>query len=42
MQSIAVSALGPSLVILAIVLAGLHVASTRRVSARGYARQLFR
>lgn len=42
MQSIAVSALGPSLVILAIVLAGLHLASSRSVGEPSYARQLFR
>jgi fucose permease len=42
MQSIAVSALGPSLVILAVVLAGLHVAASRPVRARSYGRQLFR
>ena len=42
MQLIAVSALGPSLVILAIVLAGLHLASSRSPSGWSYARQLFR
>ena len=42
MQSIDVAALGPCLVSMAVVLAGLHVASTRPVGARGYARQLFR
>src|SRR2546426_8818627 len=42
MQSIDVALLGPSLVAMALVLTGLHVASARPVRARGYARQLFR
>jgi len=42
MQSISVSALGPSLATLAAVLLALHVASSRPIGARGYARQLFR
>jgi fucose permease len=42
MQTIDVAALGPSLVFLAVMLAGLHVASTRSVPSRGYVRQLFR
>jgi fucose permease len=36
MQSIGVAALGPSLVTMAVVLAGLHVASTRRVREGSY------
>jgi fucose permease len=42
MQSAGVAVLGPCLVIMAAVLTGLHVLSTRPVGARGYARQLFR
>jgi fucose permease len=42
MQWIDVAVLGPCLVAMAVVLAGLHVASTRPVGARNYARQLFR
>jgi fucose permease len=42
MQAAGVAVLGPCLVIMAAVLTGLHVASTRPVGARGYARQLFR
>jgi fucose permease len=42
MQSIGVAALGPCLVTMAAVLAGLHVASTRSLGSRTYARQLFR
>ena len=42
MQSIDVAVLGPCLVTMAAVLAGLHVVSTRPVGSRGYARQLFR
>jgi len=42
MQSIDVAVLGPCLVTMAAVLAGLHVASTRSLGSRGYARQLFR
>jgi fucose permease len=42
MQSIDVTLLGPSLVAMAVVLTGLHVASTRPAGARSYARQLFR
>ncbi len=42
MQSIDVAVLGPCLVTMAAVLAGLHVASTRSLPSRGYARQLFR
>jgi fucose permease len=42
MQSIGVAVLGPCLVTMAAVLTGLHVASTRTVGSRGYARQLFR
>ena len=42
MQSIDVAVLGPCLVTMAAVLAGLHVASTRSLRSRGYARQLFR
>jgi fucose permease len=42
MQSIDVSVLGPCLVAMAVVLAGLHVASTRRVGSRSYVSQLFR
>jgi len=42
MQSTDVAALGPCLVAMAAVLAGLHVGSTRRWAARAYVRQLFR
>jgi fucose permease len=42
MQSIDVAVLGPCLVTMAAVLAGLHVASTRSLGSRGYVRQLFR
>ena len=42
MQSIDVAVLGPCLVTMAVVLAGLHVASTRAVGSRTYVRQLFR
>jgi len=44
MQSIDVAVLGPCLVTMAAVLAGLHVASTRplRIRSRTYVRQLFR
>jgi fucose permease len=42
MQSIDVAVLGPCLVTMAAVLAGLHVASTRSLGSRGYARQFFR
>ncbi|TMC46266.1 MAG: MFS transporter [Chloroflexi bacterium] len=42
MQGFGVAVLGPCLVTMAAVLAGLHVASTRPIGARGYARQLFR
>jgi fucose permease len=42
MQSIDVAVLGPCLVAMAAVLAGLHVASTRPLGSRRYARQLFR
>jgi fucose permease len=42
MQVIDVAVLGPCLVTMAAVLAGLHVVSTRPVASRGYARQLFR
>jgi fucose permease len=42
MQSIDVAALGPCLVAMAAVLAGLHVASSRSFGSRTYARQLFR
>ena len=42
MQSIGVAALGPCLVTMAAVLAGLHVASTRSLGSRIYVRQLFR
>jgi fucose permease len=42
MQWIDVAVLGPALVTMAVVLTGLHVASTRPVGSRGYARQLFR
>jgi fucose permease len=40
MQSVGVAALGPCLVAMAVVLAGLHVASTRPLTSRGYVRQL--
>jgi fucose permease len=42
MQSVGVAVLGPCLVTMAVVLAGLHVLSTRPLGSRGYARQLFR
>jgi fucose permease len=42
MQSIDVAVLGPCLVAMAAVLAGLHVASSRSLGSRTYARQLFR
>ena len=42
MQSIDVAALGPSLVAMAAALTGLHLASTRSLGSRTYARQLFR
>jgi hypothetical protein len=42
MQWIDVAVLGPCLVTMAVVLTGLHVASTRPVGSRRYARQLFR
>jgi len=42
MQAIDVAVLGPCLVTMAALLAGLHVASTRSLRSRGYARQLFR
>ena len=42
MQSIGVALLGPCLVAMAAVLAGLHVASTRSLGSRTYVRQLFR
>ena len=42
MQSIGVAVLGPCLVTMAAVLAGLHVASTRSLGSRAYVRQLFR
>ena len=42
MQSIDVAVLGPCLVTMAAVLAGLHVASTRSLGSRTYVRQLFR
>jgi fucose permease len=42
MQSIGVAVLGPCLVALAVVLAGLHVASTRALGSRTSVRQLFR
>ena len=42
MQSIGVAALGPCLVTMTAVLAGLHVASTRSLGSRTYVRQLFR
>lgn len=42
MQWIDVSVLGPCLVAMAVVLAGLHVAATRPVGSRDYVRQLFR
>jgi fucose permease len=42
MQSIGVAVLGPCLVAMAVVLAGLHVVSTRTAGSRGYVRQLFR
>ena len=42
MQSIDVAVLGPCLVTMAAALAGLHVASSRSLGSRTYARQLFR
>jgi fucose permease len=42
MQWIDVAVLGPCLVAMAVVLAGLHVASTRPAVSRRYVRQLFR
>jgi len=42
MQSIDVTVLGPCLVTMAAVLAGLHVASTPSLGSRTYVRQLFR
>ncbi len=42
MQLIDVAVLGPCLVTMAAVLAGLHVASSRSVGSRTYVRQLFR
>jgi hypothetical protein len=42
MQFTSVAVLGPCLVAMAVVLAGLHVASTRPLASRGYVRQLFR
>ena len=42
MQSIDMAVLGPGLVTMAAVLAGLHVASTRPLGSRTYVRQLFR
>ena len=42
MQWIDVAVLGPCLVTMAVVLTGLHVASTRPMGSRDYARQLFR
>ena len=42
MQSIGVAVLGPCLVAMAAVLAGLHLASTRPLTSRTYVRQLFR
>jgi fucose permease len=42
MQSIDVAVLGPCLVTMAVVLTGLHVASTRPFGSRIYLRQLFR
>ena len=42
MQSIDVAVLGPCLVAMAAVLAGLHVASSRSLDSRAYVRQLFR
>lgn len=42
MQWIDVAVLGPCLVAMAVVLAGLHIASTRPVGSRNYVRQLFR
>src|SRR6266849_307161 len=42
MQSIDVAVLGPCLVTMAAILAGLHVASTRSLGSRTYVRQLFR
>src|SRR5207247_10979308 len=41
MQWLDVAVLGPCLVTMAVVLTGLHVASTRPLGSRGYARQLF-
>jgi fucose permease len=42
MQLTGVAVLGPCLVAMAVVLAGLHVASTRPLTSRRYVRQLFR
>jgi fucose permease len=42
MQSIDVAVLGPCLVTMAAVLAGLHIVSSRSLGSRTYARQLFR
>jgi len=42
MQFTSVAVLGPCLVAMAAVLAGLHVASTRPLTSRRYVRQLFR
>jgi fucose permease len=42
MQWIDVAVLGPCLVAMAVVLTGLHLASTREAGSRNYARQLFR
>ena len=42
MQWIDVAVLGPCLVAMAVVLAGLHVASTRTVGSRDHVRQVFR
>ncbi len=42
MQAIDVAVLGPCLVTMAAVLAGLHIASTRSVGSRTYLRQLLR
>jgi fucose permease len=42
MQSVGVAVLGPCLVAMAVVLAGLHVASTRTLTSRDYVRQPFR
>jgi fucose permease len=42
MQAVDVSVLGPCLVTMAVVLAGLHLASSRSPASRAYPRQLFR